>query len=107
MLPWFDYQNHCDEFDVTWPSQPKAGLGLVIVMVMKTISGKPRCTGLWAWGDNHMRAVELYRESIEATQVVRVVLMMVMTMAMFYTFYFIYRVVLLTGWALKILTTDL
>ena len=54
-----------------------------------------------------MRAVELYRESIEATQVVRVVLMMVMTMAMFYTFYFIYRVVLLTGWALKILTTDL
>ena len=32
-------------------------------------SGKPRCTGLWAWGDNHMRAVELYRESIEASQV--------------------------------------
>jgi len=30
--------------------------------------GKPRCTGLWAWGDNHMRAVELYRESIEASQ---------------------------------------
>ena len=35
------------------------------------ISGKPRCTGLWAWGENHGRAVELYRESIEATQVAR------------------------------------
>jgi len=30
--------------------------------------GKPRCTGVWAWGENHGRAVELYRESIEATQ---------------------------------------
>jgi len=30
--------------------------------------GKPRCTGIWAWGENHGRAVELYRESIEATQ---------------------------------------
>jgi len=30
--------------------------------------GKPRCTGLFAWVDNHMRAVQLYRESIEATQ---------------------------------------
>jgi len=30
--------------------------------------GKPRCTGFWAWGENHGRAVELYRESIEATQ---------------------------------------
>ena len=35
------------------------------------ISGKPRCTGFWAWGENHGRAVELYRESIEATQVAR------------------------------------
>ena len=34
-----------------------------------SISGKPRCTGLFAWVDNHMRAVQLYRESIEATQV--------------------------------------
>merc|ERR1712038_1559978 len=30
--------------------------------------GRPRCTGLFAWVDNHMRAVQLYRESIEATQ---------------------------------------
>jgi len=30
--------------------------------------GSPRCSGLWAWGENHGRAVELYRESIEATQ---------------------------------------
>ena len=31
--------------------------------------GSPRCTGLWAWGENHGRVVELYRESIEASQV--------------------------------------
>jgi len=30
--------------------------------------GKPRCTGLFVWMENHFRAVELYRESIEGTQ---------------------------------------
>ena len=40
-------------------------------IALTQISGKPRCTGFWAWGENHGRAIELYRESIEATQVTR------------------------------------
>ena len=46
------------------------------------ISGKPRCTGVWAWGENHGRAVELYRESIEATQVVVVMMVKMLLVLM-------------------------
>ena len=55
LLPWFRFQNDASDM---FPFES----------FLKK-SGKPRCTGLWAWGDNHMRAVELYRESIEASQV--------------------------------------
>ena len=46
------------------------------------ISGKPRCTGLFVWGENHFRAVELYRESIEATQVIEMMYLPYMVMVM-------------------------
>ena len=46
------------------------------------ISGKPRCNGVWAWGENHGRAVELYRESIEASQVVVVVMVKMLLVLM-------------------------
>ena len=49
------------------------------------ISGKPRCTGTWVplvlhW--YHGRAVELYRESIEASQVVVVVMVKILLVLM-------------------------
>ena len=80
------------QYDMAWHCMALYGIGIMLVMhnlpmvvamkllmiktkmIMMIISkikilGKPRCTGVWAWGENHGRAVELYRESIEATQV--------------------------------------
>ena len=53
-----------------------------LVMPIKISSGKPRCTGLFVWGENHFRAVELYRESIEATQVIQMMYLPYMVMVM-------------------------
>ena len=53
-----------------------------LVSPNKDISGKPRCTGLFVWGENHFRAVELYRESIEATQVIMMMFMRYMVMVL-------------------------
>ena len=55
----------------TWQNAHCALLIKMKTSWLTQISGKPRCTGFWAWGENHGRAVELYRESIEATQVAR------------------------------------
>ena len=55
---------------------------ITLVMTMKISSGKPRCTGLFVWGENHFRAVELYRESIEATQVIQMMYLPYMVMVM-------------------------